>query len=103
MNSQFKEIARAYEVLSNEKTRQLYDEGGEEALKEGGPGGGGSGEFGKGSNAASYISKLGIICAVFFLAMDLFDLMFGMGRGRRAKEKRTKDIMYQLGVSHIYC
>ena len=45
---QFKEIARAYEVLSNEKTRELYDEGGEEALKEGGPGGGGSGEEGLG-------------------------------------------------------
>ncbi len=31
-------------MLSNEKTRELYDQGGEEALKEGGNGGG-SGEF----------------------------------------------------------
>ena len=37
---QFKEIARAFEVLSNPKTRELYDQGGEEALKEGGNGGG---------------------------------------------------------------
>lgn len=69
----FKEIARAFEVLSNPKTRELYDQGGEEALKEGGNGGGS--------------------------AMDLFEMMFGMGGGRRNKEKRTKDIMYQLKVT----
>jgi DnaJ family protein A protein 1 len=69
----FKQISTAYEVLSNEKTRKLYDEGGEEALKdEGGPGGS---------------------------AMDIFDLVFGMGRNRGSKEKKTKDMMYQLKVS----
>ena len=72
---QFKQIAQAYEVLSDEKKRKIYDEGGEEALKEGGSG------F-KGHSA-----------------MDIFDMFFG-GGGRR-REKRTKDMVYPLKVSPI--
>ena len=30
--------------------------------------------------------------------MDIFDFVFGMGKDRRSKEKRTKDMMYQLKV-----
>ena len=55
---QFKEISHAYEVLSDEKKRQIYDEGGEQALKEGG-GGGHSGHN----------------------PFDIFDMFFGGGGG----------------------
>jgi len=76
----FKTISNAYEVLSDEKKRQIYDEGGEQALKEGGGGGGGHNPF------------------------DIFDMFFGGGggmgghRGRRGPQK-GKDVVHTLGVS----
>ena len=54
---QFKEISYAYEILSDEKKRTIYDQGGETALKEGGGGGGGGSPF------------------------DIFDMFFGGGMG----------------------
>ena len=75
MSTQFKQIASAYEVLSDEKKRETYDKGGEEALKEKG---GGSHD-----------------------AYDIFDMFFGGGGRRGPKDNRTKDMVYPLKV-HVY-
>merc|ERR1719495_2506807 len=79
----FKEISNAYEVLSNPEKRKIYDQGGEQAIKEGGSGGGGG----------------------FHSPMDIFDMFFGggdpFGRGgpRTRGPRRTKNLVHQLSVS----
>jgi len=78
----FKEISNAYEVLSNPEKRKIYDQGGEQAIKEGGSGGGGG----------------------FHSPMDVFDMFFGgdpFGRGgpRTRGPRRTKNLVHQLSVS----
>lgn len=75
----FKQISMAYEVLSDPKKREIYDRGGEEAIKGGGAGGGFD----------------------FHSPMDIFDLFFsGSRRGGGSRGPRKgKDVIHQLKVS----
>ncbi|XP_059140032.1 dnaJ homolog subfamily A member 1-like [Physella acuta] len=74
----FKQISMAYEVLSDPKRREIYDKGGEEAIK-GGAGGGGFD---------------------FHSPMDIFDIFFGGGgrRGAQRGPRKGKDVIHQLKV-----
>jgi len=44
-NSKFKDVTKAYEVLSDSKKREMYDQYGENAFNRGGPGAGGGGQY----------------------------------------------------------
>jgi len=78
----FKDISSAYDVLSDKDKRELYDNHGEQGLKEGGRGGGGGDPF------------------------DIFNMFFGGGgghgrgggRGHRGPRK-GQDVVHQLQVT----
>jgi DnaJ family protein A protein 2 len=77
----FKEITKAYEVLSDESQRRTYDKYGEEGLKDGGMGHGHGGD-----------------------PFDIFSSFFGggggfFGGGGGQRIKRTPDVQFRLGVT----
>lgn len=76
----FKEIAEAYEVLSDKKKRDIYDQYGEEGLKGGIPGGGGSGSDGQGFTYTFHGDPRATF-AQFFGNSDPFAAFFGGSGG----------------------
>eukprot|EP01023_Acetabularia_acetabulum_P045968 TRINITY_DN4691_c0_g1_i1.p1 TRINITY_DN4691_c0_g1~~TRINITY_DN4691_c0_g1_i1.p1 ORF type:complete len:466 (-),score=78.28 TRINITY_DN4691_c0_g1_i1:575-1843(-) len=71
----FQEINQAYDVLKDPKKREVYDQYGEDAIKEGMGGGGGGG------------------------VSDLFEGIFGGMGGRSRKPQKSEDVVHKIKVS----
>ncbi|XP_010933632.1 chaperone protein dnaJ A6 [Elaeis guineensis] len=82
----FKELAQAYEVLSDPEKREIYDEYGEDALKEGMGGGGTS------HNPFDIFEQ-------FFGGSAFGGGAFGGGSSRGRRQRRGEDVVHSLKVS----
>lgn len=78
----FREAAEAYEVLSNEEKRRIYDAYGHQGLKN-------HGMNGHGFSGASDI---------FSAFSDVFEGLFGFG-GQAQNSRRGRDVLYEMEIS----
>ncbi|WP_409425828.1 molecular chaperone DnaJ [Pseudoalteromonas sp. RW-H-Ap-1] len=88
LETKFKEVKEAYEILTDDQKRQMYDQYGHAAFEQGG--GGGHGGFGGGGGQGDFGDIFG----------DVFGDIFGGGGGRRqSRQQRGSDLRYNMDLS----
>ncbi|CAJ1053172.1 dnaJ homolog subfamily B member 1b [Xyrichtys novacula] len=92
----FKEIAEAYDVLSDPKKKDIYDRFGEEGLKGGGPSSGGGG--GPGTFSYTFQGDPHAIFEEFFGGRNPFGQFFGGRNGGMDEDMDTDDPFSRFGM-----
>jgi molecular chaperone DnaJ len=95
----FKEISEAYEVLSDEKKRQIYDQYGADALKGAGMGGPGGGHAGFSSMEEALRTFMGAFGGGGGGGESIFDSLFGFEAERDEGERQGASKKMNLSIS----
>ncbi len=90
----FKKVSRAYEVLSDDEKRKMYDAHGEAAFEQGGPGGPGGGRGGfRGADPTDIFNQM------FGGGGNPFGDMFGGGGSQQQQDSGGEDLRFDIKLT----